>query len=117
MRGGLSPFFVAKGLPDRDFQEWMNVYWATDIQELFRLSDAIRSSASSSCSWPRLSRYPQNDLTLNETKTHLVDARKESFNLLGFEIRVNKSWKLGKSYPHVCLALKSLAKIKERMKQ
>src|SRR5574337_12629 len=36
------------------------------------------------------------DLTLNETKTHIVDARKESFNFLGFAIRVSKSWKSGK---------------------
>lgn len=57
------------------------------------------------------------DLTLNESKTRIVDARKESFNFLGFEIRVSKSWKTGKSYPHVCPAPKSLAKIKERIKQ
>jgi RNA-directed DNA polymerase len=40
------------------------------------------------------------DLTLNETKTRIVDARKESFNFLGFEIRVSKSWKSGKNYQH-----------------
>lgn len=39
------------------------------------------------------------DLTLNESKTRIVDARKESFNFLGFAIRVSKSWKSGKSYP------------------
>lgn len=37
LRGGLPPFFMAKELPDRDFQEWMDAYWAKDIQELFRL--------------------------------------------------------------------------------
>ncbi|MEW6006867.1 MAG: ATP-binding protein [bacterium] len=35
--GGLPPFFLAKKLPERDFQEWMDAYWAKDIQELFRL--------------------------------------------------------------------------------
>ncbi|CAH1188971.1 hypothetical protein NTGBS_100034 [Candidatus Nitrotoga sp. BS] len=30
------------------------------------------------------------DLTLNESQTHIVDARQESFNFLGFAIRVNK---------------------------
>jgi RNA-directed DNA polymerase len=50
------------------------------------------------------------DLTLNETKTRIVDARKESFNFFGFEIRVSKSWNSGKSYPHVCPAPKSLVK-------
>ena len=57
------------------------------------------------------------DLTLNETKTRIVDARKESFNFLGFAIRVSKSWRSGRQYSHVCPAAKSLAKIKERMKQ
>jgi predicted AAA+ superfamily ATPase len=37
LRGGLPQFFLAKGLPERDFQEWMDAYWAKDIQELFRL--------------------------------------------------------------------------------
>ena len=57
------------------------------------------------------------DLTLNESKTHIVDARQESFNFLGFEIRVSKGLKSGKSYPHVCPAPKSLAKIKDRIKK
>jgi predicted AAA+ superfamily ATPase len=37
LRGGLPPFFMAEELPERDFQEWMDAYWAKDIQELFRL--------------------------------------------------------------------------------
>ncbi|MBM3333838.1 ATP-binding protein [Candidatus Sumerlaeota bacterium] len=37
LRGGLPPFFLAGELPERDFQEWMDAYWAKDIQELFRL--------------------------------------------------------------------------------
>jgi len=37
LHGGLPPFFLAKRLPERDFQEWMDAYWAKDIQELFRL--------------------------------------------------------------------------------
>lgn len=36
-RGGLPPFLLAKTSPDREFQEWMEAYWAKDIQELFRL--------------------------------------------------------------------------------
>lgn len=56
-------------------------------------------------------------LTLNETKTRIVDARQESFNFLGFAIRVSKSWKSGKRYQHICPAPKSLAKIKERITQ
>jgi RNA-directed DNA polymerase len=57
------------------------------------------------------------DLTLNESKTHIVDARQESFNFLGFEIRMSKSWKTGKRYTHICPAAKSLAKIKGRITQ
>jgi predicted AAA+ superfamily ATPase len=37
LRGGLPPFFTAKRLPERDFQEWMDAFWAKDILELFRL--------------------------------------------------------------------------------
>lgn len=37
LRGGLPPFFLANEVPERDFQEWMDAYWAKDIQELFRL--------------------------------------------------------------------------------
>jgi predicted AAA+ superfamily ATPase len=37
LKGGLPPFFLAPTLPERDFQEWMDAYWAKDIQELFRL--------------------------------------------------------------------------------
>jgi hypothetical protein len=35
--GGLPPFFLSKKLPEKYFQEWVDAYWAKDIQELFRL--------------------------------------------------------------------------------
>ena len=37
LHGGLPPFFVAPEPPERDFQEWVDAYWAKDILELFRL--------------------------------------------------------------------------------
>ena len=37
LHGGLPPFFLEERVPERDFQEWMDSYWAKDIQELFRL--------------------------------------------------------------------------------
>ena len=37
IHGGLPPFFMAKRFPERDFQEWMDAFWAKDILELFRL--------------------------------------------------------------------------------
>jgi len=37
LHGGLPPFFLENDLPEREFQEWMDAYWAKDVQELFRL--------------------------------------------------------------------------------
>ena len=37
LHGGLPPFFLAAEPPERDFQEWVDAYWAKDILELFRL--------------------------------------------------------------------------------
>ncbi len=37
LRGGLPPFFLSEGDPNRDIQDWVDAYWAKDIQELFRL--------------------------------------------------------------------------------
>lgn len=37
LHGGLPPFFLAPVPPERDFQEWIDAWWARDIQELFRL--------------------------------------------------------------------------------
>jgi predicted AAA+ superfamily ATPase len=35
--GGLPPFFMAKEFPEKEFAEWLDSYWAKDIQALFRL--------------------------------------------------------------------------------
>lgn len=37
LRGGLPPFFLEPDVEERDFQEWMDAFWAKDIQEMFRL--------------------------------------------------------------------------------
>jgi uncharacterized protein len=37
LHGGLPPFFLAPSVPEPAFQEWMDAYWAKDIQSLFRL--------------------------------------------------------------------------------
>lgn len=37
LHGGLPPFFMAPAVPEKDFQEWVDAYWAKDIQELFHL--------------------------------------------------------------------------------
>jgi predicted AAA+ superfamily ATPase len=36
-RGGLPPFFLSDENPEGEFQDWMDAFWAKDIQELFRL--------------------------------------------------------------------------------
>ncbi|MGD9107688.1 MAG: AAA family ATPase [Gammaproteobacteria bacterium] len=37
LHGGLPPFFMSKEFPEKEFLEWIDSYWAKDIQELFRL--------------------------------------------------------------------------------
>lgn len=37
LHGGLPPFFLSDRVPERDIQDWVDSYWAKDIQELFRL--------------------------------------------------------------------------------
>lgn len=36
-RGGLPPFFLSQSVPESEYQDWLDSYWAKDIQELFRL--------------------------------------------------------------------------------
>jgi predicted AAA+ superfamily ATPase len=37
LQGGLPPYFLSAESPEREFQDWIDAYWAKDIQELFRL--------------------------------------------------------------------------------
>jgi hypothetical protein len=37
LRGGIPPFFMAKEMAEKEYQEWIDSVWAKDIQELFRL--------------------------------------------------------------------------------
>lgn len=37
LRGGLPPFYLAADYPEKDYQEWLDAFWAKDIQELYRL--------------------------------------------------------------------------------
>jgi hypothetical protein len=37
LHGGLPPYFLADRPPLGDFQDWIDAYWAKDVQELFRL--------------------------------------------------------------------------------
>ena len=37
LAGGLPPFFLQSSPPEAEYQEWLDAYWAKDIEELFRL--------------------------------------------------------------------------------
>ena len=54
-------------------------------------------------------------LSLNEAKTHVVDATQASFNFLGFTIQMSRGVSTGKPYPNVRPSDKSLKKIKARL--
>jgi len=56
------------------------------------------------------------DLRLNDKKTRIVNAYKESFDFLGFSFCLRKSSKSGKLYPHVEPSRRSVQRIKDRMK-
>jgi len=55
------------------------------------------------------------ELTLNETKTHTVNAFEGKCDFLGFTIWMGKSSKTGNHYPHVQPSKKSLQNIKDRV--
>lgn len=57
------------------------------------------------------------ELSLNEEKTKLVDARQESFNFLGFTIEVKKNPKTGKKFPLITPSKKAMTHIKAEIKR
>ena len=65
----------------------------------------------------RLKRWlERNGLTLNETKTRLLDVRAEGFKFLGYGV----SWRRGKSgrnYPHVEPHPKSQMKLRDKLRE
>jgi hypothetical protein len=52
-------------------------------------------------------------LVLNENKTRVVNAKKEGFNFLGFELRMGRSRRTGNLYPLAQPSRKALKKIKD----
>ena len=52
-------------------------------------------------------------LSLNEAKTQVVNARKDRFRFLGFEIHIGKSSRTGNYYPHVQPSKKAVKKVKD----
>ena len=56
------------------------------------------------------------ELNLNESKTKIVDANKEEFYFLGFELKVKVSSK-GKRYPDVNPKEEAVEKVKNRINE
>lgn len=56
-------------------------------------------------------------LTLSEEKTRVVDAVREPFAFLGFEIQKTRNPKTGKWWPRVVPAKKSEARVRERLRE
>ena len=54
------------------------------------------------------------ELELNESKTKIVDANKEGFRFLGFDLKMNVGAK-GVRYPHIQPADKAVVKVKTRI--
>jgi group II intron reverse transcriptase/maturase len=56
-------------------------------------------------------------LSLNETKTKVLDARAESFTFLGFAIRLRRGRQSGRFYPHVEPSGKALLKLRASLSE
>ena len=56
------------------------------------------------------------ELSLNEGKIKVVDARKESFNFLGFTIKVKENPTTGKKFPLIIPSKKAMKHIKAEIK-
>ena len=56
------------------------------------------------------------DLELNESKTRIVDANKEGFCFLGFDLKMNVGAKGGR-YPHIQPRVKAVVKVKTRIRE
>ncbi len=57
------------------------------------------------------------DLSLNATKTRIVDSHEERFVFLGFAFQMKRGFKSGRLYPHTEPAKKSIDKIKAEVRR
>lgn len=68
--------------------------------------------------YSRLKAYLQRKgLTLNETKTRVLDVRRASFRFLGFEVSWRKSRFTGKPFPHVEPSKKAQQQLRKAVRQ
>jgi len=96
----------------RDLQQRLGariVRYADDIVILCRRKKSDKAMAVLRQVLERL------ELTLNETKTKIVNAYEGKFDFLGFSIWMGKGRKTRNHYPHVQPSKKALQKIKDRV--
>lgn len=55
-------------------------------------------------------------LSLNETKTKTLDAREQSFNFLGFTVKLTRSTRTGRMFPLMIPSKKSMARARAEIK-
>ena len=95
-----------RGVNDHPELEAKLVRYADDFVLLCRPGRAPGMQA-------RLKVYlEKKGLKLNEAKTRILDARRESFCFLGFQIRWQQSWKTGNYYPHAEPSQKARRKLR-----
>ena len=58
----------------------------------------------------------QQGLSLSAEKTRVLDSRQEGFHFLGFDIKVRKSPRTGRNYPHIRPSRKAQRRIKAEIK-
>lgn len=86
------------------------VRYADDFVLLCRPGDG-------SALFARLKVYlARKGLRLNETKTRVIDVRRDSFRFLGFEVSWRKSRTTGKCYPHVEPSRKARQKLRDAVR-
>ncbi|MEK7851505.1 MAG: group II intron maturase-specific domain-containing protein [Deltaproteobacteria bacterium] len=56
------------------------------------------------------------ELSLNEDKTRVIDAKKQRFDFLGFTLEVKKNPKTGKMFPLITPSKEAMAEIKAEIK-
>ena len=73
-----------------------------------------RGCAAEALAWTKAA-MTRLGLTLNEAKTSLKDARKESFDFLGYTLGPQRYWKNGQGYLGASPSRKSVQRIKDRI--
>jgi uncharacterized protein len=83
--GGLPSFFTQQQLPETDFQEWIDAYWAKDIQEIFsvakrqpfqKCAELLLAQSGGICEATKLSKFCE---VSRPTVLHYLTVLEETF--------------------------------------